>query len=76
MEDMSEFLTIDTQPVRGFFDGQPLANDEADGRPIKGGFGSRVVLALHVRCVRPQNPRDTQGSMLRAITGEINRHLY
>jgi hypothetical protein len=68
MKNMSELLTIYTKPVRGFFDGQPLTNDEADSRPIKGGFGSRIVLALHVRCVRPQTPRDTQGNMLRAIT--------
>jgi hypothetical protein len=68
VKDMSELLAIDAQPVRGLFDGEPLANDEADSCPIQGGFSMRVVLALHVRCVRPQTPRDTQGNMLRAIT--------
>lgn len=68
MQDKSELFAIDTKPVRGFFDGQPLANDEADRRPIEGGFGPRIVLALHVRRVSPERSRDTQGNMLRAIT--------
>ena len=54
VQDVSEFFSIDTESVRGFFDGQPLANDEADSGPIQSGFGTRVVLMLHVaRGVRP-----------------------
>jgi hypothetical protein len=50
MEDVGQILGIDAEPFRSFFDRQPLANDEADGRPIEGGFRPGVVLALHVRC--------------------------
>lgn len=57
MEDVGEILAIDAKAVRGLFNGQPLANDEADRCPVQGGFGPRVVLALHVaRCVRPAKP--------------------
>jgi hypothetical protein len=75
VQDVSEFFAIDTEPVRGLFDGKPLAHDEADGCPIQGGFGPGVVLVLHVaRRVRPRG--DTQGNMVRAIEREINRHMY
>ena len=49
MEDIRQILGIDAEPFRSFFNGQPLANDEADCRPVQGGFGPGVVLA-HVRC--------------------------
>lgn len=49
MQDIGQILGIDAEPFRGFFNGQPLANDEADRRPVQGGFGPSVVLALHVR---------------------------
>lgn len=39
MEDVRQFIVLDAEPVRGFFDGQPLADDEADRCPIQGGFG-------------------------------------
>jgi hypothetical protein len=50
MEDVGQILGIDAEPFRSFFDRQPLANDEADRRPIQGGFGPGVVLALHFHC--------------------------
>lgn len=50
MEDIRQLLRIDAEPFRSFFDRQPLANDEADRRPIQGGFGPGVVLALHFHC--------------------------
>lgn len=49
MQDIRQILGIDAEPFRGFFYGQPLANDEADCRPVQGGFGPGVVLALHFR---------------------------
>ena len=77
MQDGGEFLPLDAKPVRGFFYGQPLANDEADRRPVQGGFGPSVVLVLHlICCARPPNYRDAQGNMLRAKSGQINRHKY
>ena len=77
MQDICQILGIDAEPFGGFFDRQPLANDEADGCPVQSSFGTRVGLVLHVaRRVRPIDPRDTQGSMLRAIKAQINRHLY
>ena len=51
MQDIGQILGIDAEPFGGFFNGQPLANDEADRRPVQGGFGPGVVLALHVRYV-------------------------
>jgi hypothetical protein len=50
MQDVGQILGIDAESFRGFFYGQPLTNDEADRRPIQGGFGPGVVLALHFRC--------------------------
>jgi hypothetical protein len=50
MEDVGQILGTDAEPFRSFFYRQPLANDEADGRPIQGGFRPGVVLALHFRC--------------------------
>jgi hypothetical protein len=53
MEDVGQILGIDAEPFRGLYYRQPLANDEADGRPIQGGFRPGVVLALHVRLRAP-----------------------
>lgn len=47
MQDAGQILGIDAEPFCRFLDRQPLANDEADCRPIQGGFGPCVVLALH-----------------------------
>lgn len=77
VQDVGELFPIDAQPVGGFFDGQPLTHDEADSRPVQGGFGPRVVLALHVLIASvPRKAGDTRGIMLRAPAAEINRHMY
>jgi hypothetical protein len=75
MQDICQILGIDAEPFGGFFDRQPLANDEADGRPVQGGFGPGVVLALHIRYA-PHPLRSAQDSILRAAWSKRNRHLY
>ena len=75
MEDVGQILGVDAEPFRGFFDGQPLANDEADCRPVQGGFGPCVVLA-HFLNVAPRPCRSVQTAMLRAARPQRNRHLY
>ena len=77
VQDVGQLFAIYAESVGGFFDGQPLANDEADGGPIQSGFGTGVVLVLHVaRRVRPLIRGTRKSSMLRAIEARINRHLY